>query len=265
VTTNFTAFTVQRVHRRRNQVYEDKDFQIKSLNSLVKAAKQKHHDNFERIDTDASDVHCGPLPFHHFTEHLTENLHEMHHHLQSLLMQTLGPDARNVIAAERARLNHEERHKLERTESRREENQKASDYIAVHLSEVGQTNKDELELLNEYRERYAALLAELLIARDRLIEFGETMQRTAGAQLGRRLSGGLSEIGSDEAAERKRRREDKMGRRTSALNENVSEESADDVDKMRQWLQRRRKSSIGQGSSDKSPMTLDLSDWWKWN
>jgi len=256
---------MQRVHRKRNQVYEDKDFQIKSLNSLVKAAKQKHNDTFERIDADASDVRRVPLPFHHFTEHLTENLHGMHHHLQSLLMQTLGPDARNVIAAERARLNYEERHKLERTESRREENQKESDYIAAHLSEVGQTNKDELELLNEYRERYAEILAELLIARDRLIEFGETMQRTAGAQLGRRISGGLSEISSDEAAERKRRREDKIGRRSSALSDDISEESADEVDKMRQWIQRRRKSSIARGSSDKSPMTPDLGDWWKWN
>jgi hypothetical protein len=255
---------LQRVHRKRNQVYEDKDFQIQSLNSLVKAAKQKHCDNFERVDTEAQDVPPVVLPIHHFTESLTDSLQEMHHHLQSLLMQKLGPDARNVIAAERARLNHDERNKLEKTRSKREQNQRESDYIATHLSEVGQNDKDELELLNEYRERYAEILAELLVARDRLIELDKTMQRTAGAKLARRLSEDLSEISDDEVAERRKRMEERRRRRSSVRSDSVSEDDGDDASKRRKWLARRRRSSSIQERSEETSIPK-MDDWGKWN
>lgn len=259
---------MQRVTRRRNQVYEDKDFQIQSLNSLVKAAKQKHCDKFEKVDSDSPDaISSVALPLHHFTETLTENLQEMHHHLQSLLMQKLGPDARNVIAAERARLNHEERNKLEKTQSKRQENRTDSEHIASHLSEIGQNDKGELELLNEYRERYAEILAELLVARDRLIELEKTLQRTAGAQLSRRLSDDLSELSEDEAAGRRKRWEEKKRRKSSIHSEDISEESGDDIEKRRKWLHKRRSSRASslQGSSEQSPITPDIGDWKRWN
>lgn len=251
---------MQRVHKRRNQVYEDKDFRIQSLTSLVKAAKQKHCDKFERIDTDASDIQSLQLPLHNWTERLTENLQEMHHHLQILLMQKLGPDARNVIAAERARLNHEDRQRLEKTQSRRQGKEKDADYVATHLSEVGQSDKDELELLNEYRERYAEILAELLIARDRLIELEKTMQRTAGAQLGRRLSDDLSEISEDEIGETKKRWTERRRRTSSGRSDEISEASEDDVEKRRSWLRRRRSSAGAQGSSEQRPKTPTSGD-----
>jgi len=256
---------MQRVHRKRNQVYEDKDFQIQSLNSLVKAAKEKRCDNFERVDTEAQEPPPVQLPIHHFTESLTDSLQEMHHQLQSLLMQKLGPDARNVIAAERARLNREERSKLEKTLSKRQGSQKDSDYIAIHLSEVGQNDKDELELLNEYRERYAEILAELLVARDRLIELDKTMQRTAGAKLARRLSEDLSEISGDEVGEHRRRMDERRRRRSSVRSDNASEDDGDDASKRRKWLARRRRSSSFQERSEETSTVAKVEDWRKWN
>jgi hypothetical protein len=212
------------------------------------------------MDVDVSDNNSTPLPLHHFTEHLTENLKEMHRYVQTLLMQKLGPEARNVIAAELARLSREEGIKLEQPQLPH----KDSDYIASHLSEVGKTDKGELELLNEYRERYAEILAELIVARDRLIELEKTMERTAGAQLSRRLDEDLSEISEDEVVGHRRRWEEKRRRRSSPRSDEFSEESGDDVEKRKAWLQRRR-SSTGPAKLERRSTTPGIRDWRKWN
>ena len=206
---------MQRVYRRRHQVYEDKDFQIQSLNSLVKSAKQKA---CKKMDEDASDTGSVKLPLHQFTERITESLEQMNHHLQTLLMQKLGPDARNVIAAERARQDRADKERLNKTVKKncQQEDRRAADHIAKHLSEVGQDSKDELELLNEYRERYAEILAELLVAKDRLIELEKTMQETADRRLSRRLSEDIAQLSGDEN-ESKEKEKQKRRRRISTV------------------------------------------------
>lgn len=105
-----------------------------------------------------------------------ESLQQMHHHVQNLVMQKLGSDARNVITAERARLPSADMRRLEAKVKSHE----YEGYIAPHLSEIGEVHgADELELLNEYRRRYAAIVGELLVAKDRLIELEKTLRDQA--------------------------------------------------------------------------------------
>ena len=213
VTTNFTSFTMQRVHRRRHRVYEDKDFEIQSLTELVKKAKIK---TFERVESDISDTASVTLPLHHAAEHIIDGLQQMHHHLQTLLMQKLGPDARNVIAAERARQSRAETERLEKAVGKDQEQQRDADRIASHLSEVGQDGKDELELLNEYREQYATLLAELYVARERLIANEREMSdKLKDPELQRRLSEDREELSEDDEEERRNARRRQARRRSS--------------------------------------------------
>src|SRR5271170_8141856 len=146
------AYTMQRVHRKRHQVYEEKDFEIQSLNSLVKNAKQRTCD----IISDTP-VH---LPLHNLTERLADNLQSMHRHLQHLLENKLGPDARHIIAAERARQPHA------RVQGETAVRRHLS--IPDHLRDIGNNVADEVELLMEYRERYAVILADLLVVKERL-------------------------------------------------------------------------------------------------
>jgi hypothetical protein len=221
VTTNFTAFTMQRVHRRRHRVYQDNDFEIQSLTELVKQAKVK---TCERVESDMSEAHPVELPLHHATERIVEGLQQMHHHLQTLLMQKLGPDARNVIAAERARQDRQEKERLEKAVSAgKDEHKNSADHIATHLSDVGQDGKDELELLNEYRERYANVLAELYCAKERLIAYEKDMQdRIKNPGLQRRLSQDIEELsGDDEEVRRKAKRKQMTRRRSSATSGGV--------------------------------------------
>jgi len=214
VTTNFTAFTLQRVHRRRHRVYEDKDFEIQSLTELVKRAKVK---TCKRVETDMSDAGTVELPLHHTTERIVEGLQQMHHHLQTLLLQKLGPDARNVIAAERARQDQQEKERLEKASSNQEDKKRDADHIPSHLSEVGQDGKDELELLNEYRERYANVLAELYVAKERLIEYEKDMQeKFKHPGLQRRLSEEIEELSGDDEEMRRNAKRQKMKRRRSS-------------------------------------------------
>lgn len=164
---------MQRVHRKRYQVYEEKDFEIRSLNSLVNDAKKR---TYETIRTEVSDTNSIKLPLHGLTERLADNLQHMHHHLQGLFEKKLGPDARHVIAAERARLTQAERTGLARNNCLDEMVQTLNlhphhtnpELVPEHLSEVGNNIIDELELLNEYRERYAVILADLLVVKERL-------------------------------------------------------------------------------------------------
>jgi len=205
---------VHRVIRRKNQVYEDKDFQIQSLNSLVRTAKRKA---CEKMHNDNADSKSVQLPLHEFTDRLSESLQQMHHHLQCLLMKKLGPDARNVITAERARQYRSDKERMGKARKtdceEPDEEKKDLDQIASHLSEVGQDNKDELELLNDYRERYASILAELLVAKDRLKELERNLkEQNVYPNLERRLTKDLEELSDDEidrtrrAKERRRRR-----------------------------------------------------------
>jgi hypothetical protein len=166
---------MQGAHRHRKQIYSAKRFQIESLNSLVKMAKQR---TIERVDSEISDNNSVTLPLHDITERLVNNLQAMHHQLESLLLEKLGPDARNVIAAERARKTVE----LEKFVEDQHEGISQGD-----LSGVAQEHMNELELLNEYRERYAAILAELLVAKDRLVEREKRIQEEEpGMRLRRR-------------------------------------------------------------------------------
>ena len=207
---------MQRVHRRIHRVYEDKDFQIQSLNSLVRAAKVKADENF---DMDVSDTKSLHLPLHHFTDRLFEHLQQMNHHLQSLLMKKLGPDARNVIAAERARENQWDKERRESIPSRRDEGR------IVHLSEIGQDSKDELELLNEYRKRYASILAELLVVKDRLRELETNMIRESqDPNLNKILNLDMEELSEDESR-RKRRRARDIWRMNSTFSSGISDDS----------------------------------------
>src|SRR5271154_2998352 len=100
---------MQRVHRKRHQIYEEKDFEIQSLTSLIRDAKKR---TYEAIQNEHNPN--VTLPLHGLTERLSDNMQHMHHHLQNLLVQKLGPDARHVIAAERARLSPEDKARLAR-------------------------------------------------------------------------------------------------------------------------------------------------------
>lgn len=151
--TNCVTFTLHGTRRQRKQVYAGKHLQIHSLNSLVKMAKER---TIERVDASISS-----LPLLEMTNRLMTNLEVMHHHLQSLLIQKLSPDARNVIAAERAR------------------QAKTYDFQELrspHLIGMAPEYVNDLELLNEYRKRYADILGELLVAKDRLLELERGLQ-----------------------------------------------------------------------------------------
>ena len=67
--------------------------------------------------------------------------------------------------------------------------------IAEHLSEVGLNIGDELELLNEYRERYADILANLLVVKERLVELEKGLQEQVNEPLRRQLGEEISELG----------------------------------------------------------------------
>lgn len=149
------------------------------------------------------------LPIHGITERLTENLHHMHHHLQHVMSKKLGQDAQHVIAAERARqqqahlagdsiIPHPPKRLLgSRGHQHHEHHHHTSaDLIAEHLSDIGQaTTGDELELLNEYRERYASILGDLLVVRDTLVEFEKGLEKTVDdTGLRKRLTEEISEL-----------------------------------------------------------------------
>jgi hypothetical protein len=190
VTTNFTAFTMHRVHKRLG-LYKDKDFSVQSLTSLVQIAKER---TIERMEN-GSPSDEPKLPLHGLTERLTESLEQMHHNIQSLLMQKLGPDARNIIAAERARTTRGKMEKLEAEESMLANKSKAK-LVARTLSEAGSDDGDELCMLNAYREQYARMLAELAIARDSLVELEQKLQEGGGGKkVQRQISEDMDELG----------------------------------------------------------------------
>jgi hypothetical protein len=172
---------MERFHRQRHQIYKEKDFEIQSLNSLVKTATVKTR---ERMDTDTP-LESPEMPIHDVPERLMEGLQQMHHHLQNLLMQNLGSDARNVIIAERSRQTSVEKERLDGL--KKLEEGKKEVYFAGHLSEIGQVHgADELELLNEYRKHYATIVAETLVVKERLLELEKTLRDRAPSEVWRR-------------------------------------------------------------------------------
>jgi hypothetical protein len=211
---------MQRVVRRRHQIYEEKDFQIQSLTSLIQDAKIKTHERIEAVVAESTEeIKSLELPLHHFTERLMDSLQIMHHHIQGMMMQKLGPDARNVIAAERARLDRGTKERFKDVLKKREEEhgdkglKRTETHMANHLSDVGKDNRDELELLNDYREQYANILAELLVAKDRLINLEKALQKSAASipELNRRISEDLAQLD-----ERGKQKQKKRRRRSSA-------------------------------------------------
>jgi hypothetical protein len=236
VTTNFTSFTMQRVHK-RNRLYQDKDYEIQSLTSLVKIAKERTIEKMESPQP-GSEV---KLPIHELTERLTESLEEMHHNLQSLLMQKLGPDARNIIAAERARQTRAKTERLQQTEP------EAKKEEAHTLADIGGDGGDELEMLNAYRERYAGMLAELAVARDSLLDLEKLFheQRVGSSDIQKEVSDELATLEKtgeplDELAGKKRRR------RSSA----VSSGSEDDKKRRGSGSRRLRRQSTRDSKGD---------------
>ena len=198
---------MQRVHHKKNLVYQDKDFEIQSLNSLVKQAKEATSERLTRTMTGDS-IKSVHLPLHDLTERLQESLQQMHHRLQSLLMQKLGPDARNVIAAERARQTRAEKEKSQQ----KAENGERLGGIPAAVPVVAQDGGDELELLNEYRENYATIMAELMVAKERLLDLEKALQRrTKSDSLTRRLSDDIDELSEDAGFDSRRSGRFSMG------------------------------------------------------
>jgi len=120
----------------------------------------------------------------------------MHYHLGKLLAQKLGPDARVVIAAERARHSLLENQILEngfhwQHHNHREHN---PDQIAEHLSEIGKDTRDELELLVEYRELYAEVLADLLVVREHLVKLEKDLEGQVDGKLKKKLTKEIEEL-----------------------------------------------------------------------
>jgi hypothetical protein len=150
-----------------------KHHEVQSLTSLVKMAKQntiERQSTIEKQSTlDRDDTTAVGTPIHDLTVRLTNSLKQMHHHLQELLMQTLGPEARHIVAAERARETPFVDHKFET------EDHKEAVVIARRLSEVGQSGV-ELHQLNVYRKLYATMLAELEVARENMVELEQRIE-----------------------------------------------------------------------------------------
>lgn len=188
VTSNFTSYTARRIQRQKHQVYKAKDFEIQSLTSLVKIAKEKTQ---ERLDTDVTSDEVK-LPIHDVAERVMESLQHMHHHLQNFMMQKLGTDARNIITAERAR----QASTVKQIETKMKKPGEPEQEVPKHLSEIGQEHgRDELELLNEYRLRYAGIMGQLLVAKDKLLELEVGLKNSAANEtLRRTLSEDIEEL-----------------------------------------------------------------------
>jgi hypothetical protein len=233
VTTNFTSFTMQRVNK-RNRLYQDKDFEVQSLTSLVKIAKERTIEKMES-PTKGPDVN---LPLHEVTERLTESLEQMHHNLQSLLMQKLGPDARNIIAAERARQTRAKQKTLQEREPEKKEKDEAHT-----LADIGSDGGDELQMLNAYRERYATMLAELAVARDSLVELEKRLleEGLGPKDFQRRISKESAELD----------KEDRRRRRRSSAISDLSDLSEGGNGRPKGRRLRRRSTGDSSGAADK--------------
>lgn len=138
-------------------------------------------------------------------------------------MQKLGPDARNVIAAERDRQIRAESERLQKTMRRGVKYDRDAHHIASHLSDIERLDKDELELLNEYREQYAEILAELQVARDRLLEYEKRFQEDMYKGIDATLNEDIEELTEDQGSARRRRQ--KARRRSTCSSGFTSDDS----------------------------------------
>jgi hypothetical protein len=127
--------------------------------------------------------------------------------------------------------------------------------MATTLGELGQDAGDELELLNDYRVRYASILAEVLVVKDRLLEFEVGLERrTSDPALSKRLSEDIEKLSEDEEDEVNKRRRRAIRRASSAGRSSVGVPAdKNDVDgKNKSRPDTRRKSSTGMSSGGKS-------------
>ena len=195
VTSNFTSYTMRRIQHQKHQMYKAKDFEIQSLTSLVKIAKEKTQ---ERSESDMPEQSVK-LPI----ERVVESLQHMHHHLQNFMMQKLGTDAQNIITAERSR----QASTARQIESQMKKPGDAED-VPMHLSEIGQEHgHDELDLLNEYRLRYAGIMGELLVAKEKLLQIEEGLKDSAPDEtLKKRISEDLDDLNEMAVYERRWKR-----------------------------------------------------------
>jgi len=174
---------MRRIQHQKHQMYKAKDFEIQSLTSLVKIAKEKTQ---ERLESDTSEQSVK-LPI----ERVVESLQHMHHHLQNFMMQKLGTDAQHIITAERAR----QASTAKQIEAQMKKPGDGEE-VPLHLSDIGQAHgRDELELLNEYRLRYAGIMGELLVAKEKLLQLEEGLKDSAPDEtLKKRISEDLDEL-----------------------------------------------------------------------
>jgi len=68
------------------------------------------------------------------------------------------------------------------------------DEIAAHLSEIGKNTVDELELLVEYRQMYAAVLADLLVVKENLARLEKDLEGQVDEQLRKQRTRGIQEL-----------------------------------------------------------------------
>ena len=201
-TSNFMSYTMERVRRRRQQVYKEKNFEIQSLTYLVYEAKRKVAEKYD-LNPESPNYRPIHLPFHGLTEHLMDTLQQMHHLLGNILMQKLGRDAQHVITAERSRTKDQElfRDAFNKAEEACQADRAKAHAIPEHLSELGQnTSAHDLELLMEYRERYARVIAELLLAKELLVDLETRLRDSQYEGLRERALKDLNELGEIEVA-----------------------------------------------------------------
>jgi hypothetical protein len=121
----------------------------------------------------------------HLMDRLTDGFQQMNQKYQNVLMQKLGADARHLIAAERARRRSipPACHQVNTTLL---ENLPETG-IGDSLAEVSHNRGDELELLNQYREHYATMLAELLVAKERVLALAKMIENQVEGDLRQRI------------------------------------------------------------------------------
>jgi hypothetical protein len=177
----------EREHHQRHQVYQEKQFEVQSLTSLIKEAKRKACESMDQCTKLHQDPGPRPveLPLHEVTERMMENLMEglqqMHYLLGNILLQKLGRDAGHLIHVERQRAKDKGFFKEAFKKAAELEKAKVGAHmVPEHLHELGQNSSaHDLELLNEYRERYAHMMAELLIAKELLVDFERGLQSSS--------------------------------------------------------------------------------------
>jgi hypothetical protein len=142
-------------------------------------------------------------PIHDLTVRLTNSLQHMHHQLQGFLMQKLGPEARNIIVAERV-----PEPRLMTGGFEGDQLKPEGGVIAKRLSEVGQDVTEELYQLNLYRKLYAMMLAELEVARDNMVELEHRIEEES---IGSRRSAEMIIRGPNAKARRRRSKNSSSG------------------------------------------------------